>query len=207
MIPLNEDQHNDNDLDEDSDYINNASEEDNDSYDGYESNNDNLPENPTENQLDEDGDDNDTEHPGIPGVNGVDGTETGINSSPEIPGVAVFVITNPGMLVCNNAGVNALHNGTDISIKDEPNQEEGENGESHLSREEQVPTHEGNVEDNEPLTEWYNLHNTRTCNYQHQYHPAEYDLGSDLGNDGAVLTNNGSSDVLATPQMSMKKGL
>ena len=28
-----------------------------------------------------------------------------------------------------------------------------------------------------------------------------------LGNDGTVLSNNGSSNVLKTPQMSMKKGL
>ena len=96
----------------------------------------------------------------------MDGTETGINSNPEIPGVAVFVNTNPGMIVCNNAGVNALHNVTDISIKDKPNQEEDENGEDDLSGEEQVPTLEGNVEDKQPSTQQYNLN--RTCNYQHR---------------------------------------
>ena len=207
MIPSNEDQHNDDDSDEDSDYIGNASEEEeNNFYDGDKSNDDNLLEHPIENQLNKE-DNNDTEDPGIPGVDGVDGTETGINNNPEIPGVAVFADTNPGMVVGNHVGVDALHNGTDIGIKDKPNQEEDENGENHLSGEEQVPTLKGDVEDNEPLTQWYNLCNNRTHNYQYQYHTAEYDLGSDLGNDRTVLTNNGSSAVPQTPQMSMKKGL
>ena len=97
----------------------------------------------------------------------MDGTETGINNNPEIPGVAVFVNVNPGMLVGDDAGVNTLHDSKDESIKHESNQEEDENGENHLSREEQVPTLEGNVEDNEPLTQQYNLCNNRTHNYQH----------------------------------------
>ena len=145
MIPFNEDQHDDDDSDEDSDYVDNASEEDeNNSYDGYESNNDNLLENPIENQLNKE-DDDDTEDPGIPGVDGGNGTETGTNTNPEIIGVAVFVNTNPGMLVGDNAGVDALHNGTDISIKDKHNQEEDEYGENHHSGEEQVPTLEGDL--------------------------------------------------------------
>ena len=152
MIPFNEDQHDDDDSDEDSDYIDNASEEDeNNSYDGDKSNDDNLLENPIENQLDEE-DDDDTENPRIPGVDGVDDTETIVNNNPEIPGVAVFV--NPGMLVGDDAGVDTLHNGTDVGRKDKPNQEEDENGENHLSGKEQVPTLEGDVEDNEPLTQW-----------------------------------------------------
>ena len=64
----------------------------------------------------------------------MNGTETGIIINPEIPGVAVFANANPGMLVGNDAGVDALHHGTDVSIEDEPNQEEDENGENHLSR-------------------------------------------------------------------------
>ena len=154
MIPFNDDQHDDDDSDEDSDYIDNASEEDeNNSYDGDKSNDDNLLENPIENQLDEE-DDDDTEDPGIPGVDGVDDTETIINNNPEIPGVAVFVDANPGMLVGDDAGVDTLQIGTDVGIKDKPNQEEDENRENHLSGKEQVPTLEGDVEDNEPLTQW-----------------------------------------------------
>ena len=83
-------------------------------------------------------------------MDGVDGTETGINNNSDIPGVAVFANANPGMLVGNNAGVDALRNGTYISIKDEPNQEEDENGENYLSRDKQVPTLEKDVENNEP---------------------------------------------------------
>ena len=64
----------------------------------------------------------------------------------------MFVNENPGMSVANHAGVDALHNGTDMSIKDEPNQEQDENGENYLSGEEQVPTLEGDVDDNELST-------------------------------------------------------
>ena len=97
-------------------------------------------ENPNQNQLDDDDDNNDTENPGIPGVDGVDGSETEVINNPEIPGLAVFANTDPGILVDNEAGASAPHNDTDVNINDEPKREENENVNNDLNEVGQVPT-------------------------------------------------------------------
>ena len=177
MMPFNEDQYDDDDSGEDSDYVDNVSEDDdNNSYDSYKNNDDDLLENPKKTQIDEDDDNADhIENPGIPGVDGVDGVEIGEIDNPEIPGLTVFANANPGLLVDEEAGVDAPHNDMDVSNNEESNQEEDENANNHLikevhphlNEEEEVPTQEGDAENNEVSRQQYNLCKNRTCNYQH----------------------------------------